>query len=47
MIDGVFFGVSVCGRVSDWLTSFPAMNAAFRLAARPPQLYFKEHAVYN
>lgn len=47
MIDGGVFGVSVCGRVSHWLTSSQVMNAAIRLAARPRQLYFKEHALYN
>lgn len=46
MIDGGGFGVSVCGRISYWLTWSPAMNAAIRLAARPRQLYFKEHALY-
>lgn len=47
MIDGGVFGVFVCGRSAHWLTSSPAMNVAIRLAARPRQLYFKEHALYN
>lgn len=47
MIDGGVCGVFVCGRIAHWLTSSPALNAAIRLAARPRQLYFKEHALYN
>ena len=47
MIDGGAFGVSVCGGVSHWLTPSQATDAAFGLAARPRQLYFKEHALYN
>jgi len=47
MIDGGVFGVSVRGRVSDWLPSSPVMNAVLRLAASLCQLYFKEHALYN
>jgi len=47
MIDGGVRGVSACGRGSHWLTASTARHAAFRLAARPRQLYFKEHALYN
>lgn len=47
MIDAGFFGVPLCGRLVHWLSSSPVMNAAIRLAARPRQLHFKEHAPYN
>lgn len=47
MIDVGVFGVSLRARLSDWPSAGPAWNAASWLAARPLQLYFKEHAVYN